>query len=606
MTFMAQLLRCDNVSKAFGLRPLFRGISFALGEGERLGLIGPNGSGKSTLLQMMAGQEMPDDGEITTKRGLQLSIVPQIDVFPEGATVESVLLNALAGSALDAHERVVRADVLRGKVDFPDPAQPAATLSGGWKKRLALARALITEPELLLLDEPTNHLDLDGILWLERLLLDAPWACVLISHDRYLLERVVTRVIEISRAYPAGFLGNDGHYSDFIIRREEFMADQLALQNTLQAKARQEAAWLQRGARARTTKAKGRIEDAKELMTALADTQERNTQGRTAQMAFTASGRRTKKLITAHGVKKTLGGRTLFHKLDVDLRAGTRLGLLGANGSGKTTLLRLLTGALAPDHGTVWHADDLRIVYFQQHRQTLDINLTLRQALSPVGDQVEFHGQQIHVTAWAKRFLFKVEQLPLPVKELSGGEQARILIAELMRQPADVLILDEPTNDLDIASLEVLEESLADFPGTLVLVTHDRYMLDRLCTELLALEEGRAAYYADYAQWERAQTERESARKPAMPTPNKPAAAPAGVKNPRKITWREEREWEAMEETILAAEAELETARTALFNPAIHADHEQLTHWSHQYHAAEEEVKRVYARWQELEEKRQG
>jgi len=604
---MAPLLNCDTISKWYGTRTLFRGISLGIGEGERLGLIGPNGSGKSTLLRILAGEEEPDEGVVTARRGLRLGMAPQVDVFPESGTVESVLLHALADSPLDSHERQVRADVMIGKMEFSDASQPAAALSGGWRKRLALGRALITEPEVLLLDEPTNHLDLEGILWLEQLLLEAQFACILVSHDRYLLERAATRVVEISRAYPDGFFNAEGRYSDFLLKREEFLQGQQSRQQALESMARREAAWLRRGARARTTKAKGRIEDAAELMAELAETRERNAQNRAVQIDFTASGRRTKKLLTVKGLEKSLGGRTLFRGLDLELPAGMRLGLLGPNGSGRTTLLRLLAGELELDHGTVWHAEDLRIVTFEQHRAPLDPRLTLRQALAPTGDQVDYRGQSIHVTGWAKRFLFTPEQLPLPVGELSGGEQARIYIAELMRQPADILILDEPTNDLDIPSLEVLEASLADFPGTLVLVTHDRYLLDRLCTGLLALNgDGTATPYADYAQWERAKTAREAAPRPAPAKPAPKPTPPPAPKNAKALTWREERELEAMEATIQAAEADVAAALRAMRDPAIIADHQLLHDWSLKHHAAEERVDALYARWQELEEKAQN
>jgi ATP-binding cassette subfamily F protein uup len=370
--------------------------------------------------------------------------------------------------------------------------------------------------------------------------------------------------------------------------------------------ARREAAWLQRGARARTTKAKGRIEDAGLLMAELAETRERNTQ-RAVRIDFTAGGRRTKKLLTVKGLEKSLGGRALFRGLELELLAGMRLGLLGPNGSGKTTLLRLLAQELEPDRGAVWHAEDLRVVTFEQHRRALDPRLTLRQALAPTGDAVDYRGQSVHVTAWAKRFLFTPEQLPLPVGELSGGEQARIYIAELMRQPADVLILDEPTNDLDIPSLEVLEASLADFPGTLVLVTHDRYLLDRLCTSLLALNgDGAAEPYADYPQWERKQTERDAAPRLAIKPAPKPAPPPAAPKNAKPLTWREERELEGMEAAIQTAEAEVAATLRALQDPAVLADHQRLHEWSLQHHAAEERVNALYARWEELEEKGKG
>ncbi len=601
---MALVLNCDKIGKAFGLRTLFAGVSFGVGEGERLGVIGPNGAGKSTLLRMLAGEETPDAGEITLRRGLRVGYVPQVDAFPDGASVLDVLL-AAEDHMLDPHISRVRADMLCGKLEFPDPAALAATLSGGWKKRLALARALVTEPELLLLDEPTNHLDLPGILWLEALLQAASCACVFISHDRYLLEHAATRVLELSRVYPDGAFSVEGGYSDFLLKREEFVLGQQSQQQALESTVRREVAWLQRGARARTTKAKGRIEDAEAMIATLAETKERNTQGRTVQIDFTAGGRRTKRLVIGTGLEKSLGGRCLFRGLDIELLAGMRLGLLGANGTGKTTLLRVLGGELPPDHGTVWCADDLKVVYFAQHRPALDPHLTLREALAPTGDQVAYRGSYIHVTAWAKRFLFTPEQLPLPVSELSGGEQARIYIAELMRQPADVLVLDEPTNDLDIPSLQVLEESLADFPGTLLLVTHDRFMLDRLCTGLLALESDDPvpAYYADLSQWERATAARAAVRKePAVKTAPRPTVARAA----KKMTWREERELEGMEAAILAAEDALAGLAALLQTPAVLADHQRLHTLSTEHHAAQEHVQTLYTRWAELEAKAGG
>jgi ATP-binding cassette subfamily F protein uup len=284
----------------------------------------------------------------------------------------------------------------------------------------------------------------------------------------------------------------------------------------------------------------------------------------------------------------------LFHRLDLTLRRGLKLGLLGENGSGKTTLLRILTGELEPDAGTIFRAEGLRVVLFQQNRQGLDTEVTLREALSPGSDTVDYRGKAIHVVSWAKRFLFTPDQLLLPVNELSGGEQSRILIARLMLQPADLLILDEPTNDLDIPSLEVLEESLDDFPGTLVLVTHDRFMLDRLCDEILALDgEGGAAIYSEYAQWERKQAEQDAA---ASKPPEKPSAKVKPTTAKKKLTWKEERELEAMEDTILSAEDQLAQLEAELADPANMSDYLKLGALSDQLHDAQEHVKTLYAR----------
>ncbi|HEY3377033.1 MAG TPA: ABC-F family ATP-binding cassette domain-containing protein [Armatimonadota bacterium] len=601
---MPPLLSCESLTKAYGARPLFTGITLGLFDGERSGLIGPNGAGKSTLLKILAGQETPDTGEVATRRQLRLSYVPQEEQFPEDATVEDVLRDALTATALDEHERQIAVDVMLGKMNFADGAQRAVTLSGGWKKRLSIARALITDPELVLLDEPTNHLDLPGILWLEQLLQNAPFAFLLVSHDRYLLENVTNRTIEVSRIYPEGHFSIQGAYSDFLTKRAEFLSGQASAQQALASQVTREVAWLKRGARARTTKAKGRIEDVMQLMDDLAATQERNMQaGRTVQLGFTASERRTKVLLKVRQISKTMAEQPLVRDLDLTLRAGMRLGVLGANGSGKTTLLRLIAGELAPDTGDVWQAEGLRVVRFTQSRLGLDQTITLRDALSPTGDTVTYRGQPVHVTAWAKRLLFHPEQLVMRVGDLSGGEQSRILLAHMMLQAADVLILDEPTNDLDIASLDVLEESLLDFPGTLILVTHDRYLLDRLCTELLALDgQGGAAQYAEFAQWERSQQQ-------AVARVEKPAAVKAALTQKksttsRAFTWKETRELEGMEEAILTAEGALEALMQTLQDPAVLADHKRLHDTSAQLHTAEERVKQLYARWEELEAKR--
>jgi ATP-binding cassette subfamily F protein uup len=506
---MPVLLSVQNLSKSFGPRLLFKGITLGLSDEQHTGLIGPNGSGKSTLLKVLAGLELADEGEIVARRQLRAGYVAQEDVFEESQTAEQCLANVIEHGHGDEHDRELAANVMLARIGFQDAQQPVSSLSGGWRKRLAIARQLIREPQLLLLDEPTNHLDLEGIVWLENLLKSAPFACLIVSHDRQFLENATNRTIELNRAYPQGFLSVDGSYSQFLQRREEFLAAQRSEQQSLAGRVRREIAWLQRGAKARTTKAKGRIQQAERMMADLADLKSRNTAQGAAGIDFFASQRKTRKLLEARDVAISRGGRMLFTGVNFVLAPGTKLGLLGPNGSGKTTLIKLLTGELEPDAGTITRAEQLKVVTFDQNRAQLDRSETLRAALSPRGgDTVTYRGDSMHITAWAKRFLFRTEQLDMYVGEMSGGEQARILIARLMLHPADVLILDEPTNDLDIPTLDVLEESLEDFPGALVLVTHDRYLLDSLSTELLALEgKGGANVYADLAQWERAHAE---------------------------------------------------------------------------------------------------
>ncbi|MFI5280911.1 MAG: ABC-F family ATP-binding cassette domain-containing protein [Gemmatimonadales bacterium] len=591
------LLSCEAVSKAYGTRSLFEELSFGLFEGDQAGLVGPNGSGKSTLLKILAGLESPDRGTRSVRGGIRVGYVPQDPVLPPGVPVEEVIAAALHGiEEADRPGRIARA---LGRAGFADGRAEVDTLSGGWKKRLAIARALAAEPDVLLMDEPTNHLDVEGILWLEGLLSDRVRAVIVVSHDRYFLEHVATRMLELNRAYPAGLFQTDGRYSDFLARRDEFLRGQAAYEESLANIVRREIEWLRRGAKARSTKAKGRIKEAGRLIAELGDVRARGAAG-TAGIDFTASQRRTRRLLVARGVSKSLGGRTLIRGLDLVVTPGTRVGLMGPNGSGKTTLLNLLAGTLAPDAGDVERADGLRLVRFEQHRAGLDPAQSLRRALAPEGDTLTFQGTSVHVASWAKRFLFRPEQLEMPVGRLSGGEQARILIARLMCEPADVLILDEPTNDLDIPTLEVLEDSLAEFDGGLVLVTHDRLMLDRVSTVILALDgEGGAETYADYAQWDAAR----SARAPAPRAAAEAPATPAPRQRAKRLGYLEQREWEGMERAILDAETAADACQQASEDPRIASDPAALQARYAALEAARAEVARLYARWAELETK---
>jgi len=591
----ALLLSCEAVGKAFGTRRLFDGLSFGLFEGDRAGLVGPNGSGKSTLLKILAGLEAPDRGTRSLRGGVRIGYVPQDPVFADGLTVDDVLAMALAG--VEDDERPGRIAQALGRAGLADGHAPVEALSGGGKKRLAIARALAAEPDILLMDEPTNHLDLDGILWLEEVLRERARAFLVVSHDRWFLEHVATRMLELNRAYPAGLFETAGTYSEFLARREEFLRGQAAWEESLANMVRREIEWLRRGAKARSTKAKGRIKEAGRLIDELEDARARGATA-TAEIEFASSQRRTRKLLTARGLAKSLGGRRLVSDLDLTITPGTRVGLIGPNGSGKTTLLHVLAGALPADAGAIERADGLRVAYFDQAREGLDPAQSLRRTLAPEGDAVSVRGRSIHVAAWAKRFLFPPEQLDVAVGRLSGGEQARIHIARLMREPADLLILDEPTNDLDIPTLEVLEESLAEFPGGLVLVTHDRLMLERVSTLIVALDgRGGTGIFADYAQWE-------SARRPlatsARPTERAPVRRASTSK---RLGYHEQREWDGMEQAILDAEHAVAACQRAADDPAIVSDPAALQHRHAALEAARAEVDRLYSRWAELEAK---
>jgi ATP-binding cassette subfamily F protein uup len=592
----ALLLSCEAVSKAYGTRSLFDDLSLGLFEGDQAGLVGPNGSGKSTLLRILAGLLPPDRGSRSLRGGVRVGYVPQDPVFPPGQTVGDVVLAALA--AVDEEERPRRMAQALGRAGFADAGADADPLSGGWKKRLAIARELVAAPDVLLLDEPTNHLDVEGILWLEEVLAERTRACLVVSHDRYFLEHVTTRMLELDRVYPNGLFAVDGPYSEFLARRDEFLRGQAAYQESLANTVRREIEWLRRGAKARSTKARGRIKAAGRLMEELDDRRARAAAG-TAGIDFTASSRRTRRLLVARGVTVSRGGRRLVSDLDLVVTPGTRVGLIGPNGSGKTTLLDVLAGVLAPDAGTLERAEGLRVVRFEQERVGLDPAQSLRRALAPEGDAVAWRGRSVHVASWARRFLFRPEQLEVPVGRLSGGEQARVLIARLMREPADVLILDEPTNDLDIPTLDVLEESLADFDGALVLVTHDRFMLERVSTTILALDgAGGTAVFADYAQWEAA---RRMPAPPAAPTAERPP--PRERTRAKRLGYLEQREWDGMEQAILDAEGVVEACRREADDPAIASDPAALQQRYAALEAAQAEVDRLYARWAALEAK---
>ena len=588
------LINCQSISKAFGERPLFEGLSFALHEGDRVGLIGPNGTGKSTLLKILAGFETPDEGDCTRRKGLRVGYVSQQPSFDSAMTVGRIVAQA-------ADEDDHRAGIALSRVGFADPSVQAATLSGGWRTRLAIACALVGDPDLLLLDEPTNHLDLDSILWLESLLETESMAFVVISHDRYFLQNIAGRMIDIDRIYPDGLLSVHGAYAELLEARDALLSSEASYRESLSNHVRREVAWLRRGPKARTSKSKARIDAAERSMSELAESRDRvAAASASAVLELSASGRKTRRLWYGRGLSKGFDGTTVIEGLELLLTPGMRLGVVGPIGSGKSTLLRMIVGELEPDAGEIRKVDDLRTVYFDQNRTGLDPDQTLKRALAPEGDSVVYRDRSVHVATWAKRFLFRPAQLEQAVSRLSGGEQARVVLARLMLQPADLLVLDEPTNDLDIVTLEVLEESLIDFPGALVLVSHDRHLVDRVTTAILALDgNGGAQRYADYDQWQA------NRRATAKPKKSKTAATASTTPRPgsRRLTYLEQREWEGMEESVLSAEARVAEAKAHAEDPSIATDAGALHERLQALDEARREVDRLYERWAELEAK---
>ena len=609
---MSNLVNCQSLSKSFGSQTLFTNINLVVEKGDRIGVIGPNGSGKSTLLKIICGLEEGDSGQVLLQKHARLSYLDQADLFDEETGIADNLLLCLKGENLEESEKFNIVHTLLSRAEFTDDNVPVKLLSGGWRKRLSICRSLLLFPDVLVMDEPTNHLDIEGIIWLEKMLsggvVGVPSTYLLVSHDRHFLENCTNRVIELSNVYPEGVFQVQGNYSRFLIGREHFLDGQLQEEERLSNKVRRETEWLQRGPKARATKAKYRIDEAYKMQDNLAEVRARNRALSNVQIDFDATGRRTKNLLVARGIAKSYGEQQLFADLDITLSPGSRLGLLGRNGCGKSTLMQVLAGAAGGgdtviDSGQIRVADNVQLVSFEQRRELVDPSVTLRRALAPEGDSVIYRGRSLHVVSWAKKFLFQVDQLETPVGQLSGGEKARILIADLMRRPADILLLDEPTNDLDIASLDVLESSLLDFPGALVLVTHDRFLLDRVCHRILGFggTEG-VTYYAEYAQWlkdlNQLKKEKDKSKKISLGPDKNNISKP---KKKGRLSYLDQREYDQMEDKISNLENRIENLQREMELPEIVSDSVKLGDCWQDLETTRAEVEKLYVRWEELE-----
>jgi ABC transport system ATP-binding/permease protein len=615
---VAILLSAQGLTAAFGARPLFKDVSFTVEDGDRIGLIGPNGAGKSTLLRILSGAMSPDEGTVSRRRGLRVALLDQVPRFTDGATVGSTVdENAVDGSTREVLAKLSLAG--RGN-DGIGPETLVESLSGGWKKRVALGRELARRPDLLLLDEPTNHLDVESIEWLEDLLAraDGP-ATLTVTHDRLFLQRIATRIVELDRRNAGGLLSVAGDYVTYTQLKADNMHAQerreIVLRNTL----RRETEWLQRGAAARSTKQQARIARAGTLADEVKELGTRN-EVRSVGLEFQGAERRPKRLVEARGIAKRYDGRTIFSGVDLLLGPRVRVGLLGPNGCGKSTLIRVLLGEEPPSEGTVVRADGLQVAYFQQSRDALDPARSVADTLCPDGDFVSFRGVRVHVRGYLERFLFQPEQADMPVGKLSGGEQSRLLLADLMLREAQLLVLDEPTNDLDLPTLAVLEESLTGFEGAVLLVTHDRYFLDQVATTILAFtqtpqtsagESGAAASsmrgivpFASFAQWEVWRAQQMEAEKAA--TTRGRDGGGAGKSARRKLSYGEQREYDAIEETLSRAEAALAEATAETERPEHASDAGRLIELIAAVTARQEDIDRLYTRWAELEAKLAG
>ena len=587
---MSSLITLANIAKSIGPKHLFSDLSFSIHSSDKVGIIGPNGSGKSTLLKIMCGIEPYDSGEIILKKGLVMGYAPQRPLIPRMTLLE-YLLDSIEGP--DRHDLEIKAQQSLSSVGFTDHSAITDTLSGGWKKRLDIAKTLMRDPDILLLDEPTNHLDIESIEWLEGFLAKSLKAIVVISHDRSFLQKATNNTIEINPLYPSGLFQVKGSFYSFFEKKEQFLESQEKKLASLKGKVKQENAWLATTPQARTGKSKSRIESALLLQEELKLLKNRHKKTE-LNLDFTSSNRQTRKLLSAKSIAKSYSEtKPLFSSLELTLTPHTRLGIVGANGSGKTTLLKILSGQEQPSSGTIKTAEGLDIVYFEQAREQIPLHLTLQEALSPGGDMLTYRGKSIHVAGWAKRFGFLPADLPMPIKCLSGGQLARILIARLMLKPADLLFLDEPTNDLDIETLEVLEESLSSFPGSLVLISHDRSLMQNLCNNLLYLENPSThTFYPSYDLYEKGKKQKATSikSKESQNTHKKKKAS---------LSYKESKELEGMEKAIEMMEDKIAKLESAITSQGSLETYEKMGKLSGELHE-------MYERWQHLLDKKEG
>ena len=596
------LLQLSEVCLAYGHVPLLDHADLVVEAGERIGLIGRNGTGKSSLLRIVAGEAKPDDGKVWLAPGLRVASVPQEPQFEPGLTVFDAVSAPLAATVDEHDEWTVRhrVEATLGRMQL-DASLPVAQLSGGMKKRAALARALVLEPQLLLLDEPTNHLDIAGIEALEGTLLAFGGAVLFVTHDRRFLDRVAQRIVELDRGRLASYPGNFSAYERF---KAEALANEAVVNRKFDKLLAQEEAWIRKGVEARRTRNEGRVRRLEALRLERAARRERIAK---VELAVAAGERSGKLVAELEHVHKRFGDRPVVVDFSTRVMRGDRIGVIGPNGSGKTTLLKLILGELEPDAGTRRLGTKVSVAYFDQFRAALDEEATLADTISPGSDFVELDGARKHVISYLGDFLFPPERARAPVKSLSGGERNRLLLARLFSRPANVLVLDEPTNDLDIETLELLESLLQDYPGTLFLVSHDREFLDNVVTQTIAYEgEGRWKEYAGgYSDWLRApksQIKGSDTIIGGAEGATEPQAAEPSTRARRKLSYKESRELEELPAKLEALEAEQKALAQRLADPALYQDRTTDPRALHARHdAIEHELTELLARWEALE-----
>ncbi|MBL8954863.1 MAG: ABC-F family ATP-binding cassette domain-containing protein [Myxococcaceae bacterium] len=618
------LLRAADISLSFGSRTLFSGLELVIEAGERVGLVGINGSGKSTLMKVLAGEVKADSGLLQFQRGARMTYLPQEPGFEPGATVRGELEVAQRPlrQALEEHAKLSQAlhdekalarlaelseriEALGGwdtgheartlldRLGVKDWERPIAELSGGLKKRVAVAKAMLSRPELLMLDEPTNHLDAETTEWLEDELDRFQGALLLVTHDRYFLDGLVDRIVELSAQGTVSYPGNYDTYLQQKLKAEE---DAAVAQHKRSRWIAQEVAWLRKGVEARRTKSRSRIERARKLMS-----EKGFVPPKVPQLQLAPAPRMSQTVIEAKGAAKSYGDRRIFDGVNLIVQPGERIGIVGPNGAGKTTLVRTLIGELQPDRGTVTLGPRTRVAYYDQQRLKLDDGDTVLEAAHH-DEWVVLGDRKVRTSDYLDDLGFPVPAQRMKVAALSGGERNRLLLAKLFLEGANVLVLDEPTNDLDLVTLTVLEQLLVEFTGAVLLVTHDRWFLDKVATSILAVEgDGKVTRYE--GNWEMYRRLRvEPARAAAAPVEKPAAAAPAApptAKARAKLSYKDQRELDGIEAAIEAAEGKKSELEAKVSAAATNAS--ELVKLTAELERASTEVERLYARWQELQ-----
>ena len=591
------LVSLDRVSLAYGHLPLLAEASLQIEPKERLCVIGRNGTGKSTLLQIAGGEVAPDTGSVWTQPGVRIGRLAQDAPLQDTRPVYDVVSEGLEHLGEDDWQRERRVKMVLSRLSLP-PDVGVTTLSGGWRRRVLLARALVGQPDLLLLDEPTNHLDIESMTWLETFLVDYPGAVMFVSHDRVFLQRVATRIIELDRGQLTSWPGG---YATFLRSKEAQLATEAVHHAKFDKRLAEEEAWLRQGIKARRTRNEGRV---RALLDMRSDKAAQRTQVRMVRLQADAGDRSGQLVIEAKGVYKAFTQEPVVRDASIRVIRGDRIGLIGPNGSGKTTLLRLLIGELEPDAGDVRQGTNVHVAYYDQQREQLDSARTVFDTVADGNEMVTVNGTPWHVHGYLRDFLFSPERAMSPVKALSGGERNRLLLARLFTRPANLLVLDEPTNDLDIETLELLEALLVDWPGTLLLVSHDRAFIDHVVTSTLVFEGGGRVqkYVGGYADWVRQRRHAEPVPK-RRPQPAAPTAPTAPVTpQRRKLSYREQQELDQLPEHIDELEAEQRRLQTAVADPAFYKEPAETIHQTlARLDTLQQSILDGYARWDELD-----